>query len=1139
MSHVTSLREAMVRLTTVPDTAVIKLAEQQIKKCLASPSCISALMTLLTTYDDATAGGMAVRQLSAVLLRMKIGKYWDMLGEELQGAVRRGLLEALVKEPQRIIRVNIAYVISTLSKHQVVIVNGEEVWRWDELLQFLSQMVQSTEAEQRELAMTMFYTLTETVGVHLTQFHGEMQRMYFAALGDADGRVRVAALKAAGALVEFLSSGEEVLQFRSLLEPMLKTLKLCASSSSHQCDESVSIQIVEVMGELMESPVPLLNPHLGLCAETLLEIALDSGLEVGTRDAAVVVVNSMMEAKTRFLCKTGKGVIIQGIIQAAFRILAEGVVLEEENGEEEDDEGGENTVKEIGQSLVDAMALSLPKRHVFEPLMRESASRIASAQDPRARRVGLMALTHAAEGLADNLREVLDQVLPPVLQCAVRDQDAKVRAEGCLCLGQIAQYAQPEVCEYHAQVVPHVCTMLESGQPFKVRVAALYVIEAFCMCPETEFMAPYVPACAEKLLLLAASETDPSDIRGTGLRAQALSTLSSLMIAAPSSYAPLYEKTLPLISQLMQLQDSRMSEIRGRATETLGHLALVTKEANCPGTQMNPANFAALLPDILRHALAVINTESDEMSEFTYGLFSNLATSLGPFIDPFANDIIPALLSGIARDDGVSRKVVDRDGGAISSEMLQRFGDGDGEDEDEAAYTPGAKVTLNIRTAMLESKMAAMYALGQLCDNLSPQAIQPHLENILEAMALSMGHLHESVRSSAIKALTKTVVAVHRAESAASAAASSSTPQHGSTVEQVLSGLFFPLVTELMVEDEEKVVVSGCCTAIQDIIEGVGPSCLGSGRVDTIMNIMVNLFQKRAACFRFEDAGEDEDDEEDDAEHDNILIDALSDCVGAIAKACGREFTRYLGGIYDPLMKYTRASRPTYDRIMALGLLAEIVQGITTAAEQYVGSLLPLALQSMNDPHPGVKRNAAFLCGMVMRHGGAAAASQTNAALSALFPLTNELEGAKRGATSFAFSDRQAVVDNACGAIARILLAVSPAQLPLSQVLPPLFVHLPLKFDHEEDGVVFEALAHLTHAAWSEVHPHLERMLEIVATALAPGNVAELTADARKAIASLLGLLTRAHAQETMAAASKLSADAQACLQSGMTANGA
>jgi len=100
-------------------------------------------------------------------------------------------------------------------------------------------------------------------------------------------------------------------------------------------------------------------------------------------------------------------------------------------------------------------------------------------------------------------------------------------------------------------------------------------------------------------------------------------------------------------------------------------------------------------------------------------------------------------------------------------------------------------------------------------------------------------------------------------------------------------------------------------------------------------------------------------------------------------------------------------------------------------------------------------------------------------------------------------------------------------------------VHLPLKFDHEEDVVVFEALAHLTHAAWSEVHPHLERMLEIVATALAPGNVAELTADARKAIASLLGLLTRAHAQETMAAASKLSADAQACLQSGMTANGA
>ena len=308
--------------------------------------------------DNARAGakpqGMAVRQLSAVLLRMKIGKFWKTLDAQMQGAVRQGLLEALMKEPQKIIRVNVAYVISALSKHQVTInaATQQEEWQWNELLQFLSQLVQSPDANQRELAMTMFYTLTETVGVHLSQFHGEMQRMYFNALGDAVAAVRVAGLKAAGALVEFLASGEEVMQFRSLIEPMIKTLKLCASSTSPQNDEAVAIQIVEVIGELLESPVPLLNPHVPLLTQTLVEIALDSGLETGTRDAAIVVINTLMATKTRSMCKAGGGVLIQGILQAVFRLLEEGVVADDENGVDEEggDEDGDASITQIGKS---------------------------------------------------------------------------------------------------------------------------------------------------------------------------------------------------------------------------------------------------------------------------------------------------------------------------------------------------------------------------------------------------------------------------------------------------------------------------------------------------------------------------------------------------------------------------------------------------------------------------------------------------------------------------------------------------------------------------------------------------------------------------------------------------------------------
>ena len=565
-------------------------------------------------------------------------------------------------------------------------------------------------------------------------------------------------------------------------------------------------------------------------------------------------------------------------------------------------------------------------------------------------------------------------------------------------------------------------------------------------------------------------------------------------------------------------------EIRGRATEALGHLALVTKEA----PSLDPAAFAGMLPDILRHALVSLQSDSVEMSEFTYGLFSNLSTSLGVHLDPFVSQIVPAILTGLAGDDGVSESIVDRDANGISSDMLQRFGDDEGDVDD---MSPGAKVVLNIRTAMLESKAAALYAVGQVCANASPAVLEAHYEAMIETLAIHTEFLHEDVRAAAVKAMPRVVLAIHRGERPDAAAASASVP-HGPTIENVLSRIIFPLFTDILKNDTDKVVVSACCTAMQDIIEGIGPSSLASGRVDAAMGVMVGIFQKKVACFMCYDDDDDDDDEE--ADHDNVLVDALSDCVGAIAKACGKEFTRYLSGIYDPLMRYTRASRPTYDRIMALGLLAEIVQGIEAAVIPFAPKLLTLALQSMQDPSPGVKRNAAFLCGMVMLHGGSATASQARAALTALFPLTNELSGAKKGATSFAYSDRAAIVDNACGAIARIIVGIPAAQLPLAEMLPHYLSHLPLKFDHEEDAVVFRSLAHLSATAWQQVAPHMGRILQIIAMSLTPEAIVELKTDAREVIAKYLRFLGAQHPEETMRAASTLSAEAQQYLQQGM-----
>ena len=57
-----------------PDTAVVKQAEASIKAALKSPRCVCAMVALLTQSQHAS-----VRQLSAVLLRLKVNKLWHRL----------------------------------------------------------------------------------------------------------------------------------------------------------------------------------------------------------------------------------------------------------------------------------------------------------------------------------------------------------------------------------------------------------------------------------------------------------------------------------------------------------------------------------------------------------------------------------------------------------------------------------------------------------------------------------------------------------------------------------------------------------------------------------------------------------------------------------------------------------------------------------------------------------------------------------------------------------------------------------------------------------------------------------------------------------------------------------------------------
>merc|ERR1719468_919786 len=132
-----------------------------------------------------------VRQMAALLLRKKINTHWVKLDKNMQDLVKKALLERELVESSRLVRRSLATVIASVAKHQLP--GGE----WPELLAFINQLTQSSGEEHRELAMTLFFCLTETVGEHLEPHFGQIKGLFLTALQDPQSpRVRTEAMKA-------------------------------------------------------------------------------------------------------------------------------------------------------------------------------------------------------------------------------------------------------------------------------------------------------------------------------------------------------------------------------------------------------------------------------------------------------------------------------------------------------------------------------------------------------------------------------------------------------------------------------------------------------------------------------------------------------------------------------------------------------------------------------------------------------------------------------------------------------------------------------------------------------------------------------------------------------------------------------
>ncbi|EEF47973.1 importin beta-4, putative [Ricinus communis] len=246
-----------------------------------------------------------------------------------------------------------------------------------------------------------------------------------------------------------------------------------------------------------------------------------------------------------------------------------------------------------------------------------------------------------------------------------------------------------------------------------------------------------------------------------------------------------------------------------------------------------------------------------------------------------------------------------------------------------------------------------------------------------------------------------------------------------------------------MTEDEDKEVVAQACMSIADIIKDYGYVAI-EPYISRLVDATLVLLREESACQQSED---DSDVDDADAEHDEVLMDAVSDLLPAFAKSMGVHFAPIFAKLFEPFMKFAKASRPPQDRTMVVACLAEVAQDMGAPIAGYVDRVMPLVLKELASSEATNRRNAAFCVGELCKNGGESTFKFYGDILRGLYPLFGE-------------SEPDAVRDNAAGAVARMIM-VHPQSIPLNQVLPAFLKVLPLKEDHEESMAVYSCVSNL------------------------------------------------------------------------------
>lgn len=1003
------------------DSVTIKSGEKLLKPFLNKKESILILINFLKTSAQGPQYE-SVRFHAALFLKKKIAAHFPKFqnDQSIIGQLKVSFLELMTNELTKTTRIALAGATAALSK--VVL----SVSDWPELFQVLTQLASNSNENLRSLTFSLLEQLSEQeiVVEKLIPHTDILVQMFLMGCADPNTTVSIASMKSTASYIQAISNKPEVMKLQAVLTPMLTVMNQCLQAE----DNDAVLVGLEVLTECVSQEQPLLNEHLEIITPFLISMMSNDELDDGIRQSAGQTLISFFEWRPKIMAKKN---LVEPVLTALMMILAKddksaagslfSLAYEDKHVDDEDDEDynpDEFDMQRLVQSCIDQMAIKLPSKYFVQSALNLCSQGISST-DFRMRKAGCAVIGVIAEGCCDAIKERLSEILPPLLR-SVTDAEVSVRECACFALGQFSEHCQPDILHFHANVIPVIFSALDDPRP-TVQGTTCYALEMFCENLQPETLRPFLNDLMTKLAVLLQS---PQKLT----KEMALSAIAATAVASERDFLPFTDTICRLLVPLLSSSESEYFQLRGRALECLGHIAVAV------GRQ----NFAPYFTYGMESAIQALQFEDETLKEHSYVFFANGAKVMTSEFNNYLQSLVPHLL-----------EFIDQDG------FIKDGSDDDDNDENDEGEDDDSKNDLYyVEEGFINTKKAALTAIGALAEH-TKEAFYPYFPVTFQKLvAEDTGAFysdHDEVRSEAIS------IMAHMLTSACSANVFGDVekgkllelPQQITEISKVI--LERCIIT--MFKDEGKLPVAMACECISSVLDQVGLSCLnipdnnGQPLINSLMENVLILLNEKAKCQTSTKIEEYDDDED----HDNIVIDAVSDLIGMIAKQIGPTFISYFDHLAPSLLKYADPKRVYADRSMAIGCFAEVIQEVGEHSFKYVPTILPYVLKGLSDNMESVRRNSAFCVGVMIQSCKDQMKPHYPSLLQSLHPLCI------RSADKMSADTGGADVDNALSAVCRIILE-SRESIPLEQIFPVLLAALPLRSDHTEGPIVYGCL---------------------------------------------------------------------------------